>query len=210
MSDIHSVDQALTSSVEASQPAEQLQREHRRESRLTMGHGFSFTVMSAFFIVMMICLVAGVAIYRGVSTQHARTNDLRMQSGLLVNIVRMNDMADCVQRAAGPEGDALVLVTTLDSGTYETRVYLYQGAIVQEYAIAGRPFNPDNAVRVVESSSFGFDFRDGLVSMYTDDGCFQVAIRSAQAMDTPGATSNDTISAGAGAGAGGSAAGGGF
>ena len=143
-------------------------------------HGFSFAIMVVFFLVMMLALVAGAVIYRGVAASQARANDVRMESGLLTNLLRMGDMADAVTQAEGPEGPALVLVTTLPSGTYETRIYAYQGSIVQEYAIAGRPFNPENAVPIVESGTFAFSLHEGLVTITTDRGSFPMYFRSSQ------------------------------
>ena len=166
---------------------------------------FSFAIMVVFFLVMMLCLVAGVVIYRGVAASQAADNEVRMGSGLLTNLVRMGDMADAVQVGAGPEGEALVLVNTLPSGTYETRIYLYEGSVVQEYAIAGRPYNPEDAVALLESGTFGFAFEDGLLTVRTDAGEFCVAIRSAQdgrGAGTGGGTTGGTAS-GAGSGGGG-------
>ena len=171
----YNVDQAITLALEESQEAVQGSREPRRT-----GHIFTLALMAVFFLVMMGSLTAGATIYRNVASVRNQTDDLHLQSGLMVNIVRMNDMADAVTTAPGPEGEALVLVEELESGTYETRVYHYQGAIVQEYAIQGRPFNPDNAVKIVDSATFAFQFEDGLLSIQTDDGTFHAALRSQQ------------------------------
>ena len=147
---------------------------------LLSGQGFSFAIMAVFFIVMMLALVAGVAIYRGVAGERDAADRLRMESGFITNLVRAGDMADAVSVGAGPEGDALVLSTTLATGTYETRIYHYQGAIVQEYAFAGLPYDPELAVRIVDSDTFAFTFEDGLLTITTDDGDFCMALRSVQ------------------------------
>ena len=147
---------------------------------LLSGQGFSFAIMAVFFLVMMLALVAGVAIYRGVAAERDAADRLRMESGLITNLVRMGDMADAIAVGVGPEGDALVLSTTLSTGTYETRIYHCNGAIVQEYAFAGLPYDPELAVRVVESRTFAFTFADGLLTITTDDGDFCVALRSVQ------------------------------
>ena len=115
----------------------------------------------------------------------AQADDLHMQSGLLTNIVHVNDAADAVERGTGPEGDALVRVERIESGTYETRVYLHDGAIVQEYAISGRPYNPDGAIEITSSSTFEFDIEGSLLTLTTDDGTFNIALRSSQTADQP-------------------------
>ena len=171
MSDNFNIDYAVVSAFERSKVD---------QTKRGSGRTFTMILMAVFFILLMIGLAAGVTIYRGVATQHERTNNLHMQSGLLVNTVRMNDATDMVALGAGPEGDALVLVERLDSGTYETRIYQYEGDIVQEYAISGRPYKPENAVKLVTSDVFEFSYEDGVLSIMTDQGIFDVAIRSPQ------------------------------
>ena len=145
-------------------------------------HTFTIVLLAVFFVVMMGCLAAGASLYQGVARMQAQASDLHMQAGLLENIVRVNDAADALAVGEGPEGEALVLVERLESGTYETRVYLYEGAIVQEYAIAGRPYNPEDALKVVDSSLFEFSYDGGLVTIATDKGLWSIALRSTQSL----------------------------
>ena len=105
---------------------------------------------------------------------------MRLESGLLANSVHVADAANAVEVGAGPEGDALVLVERLDNGTYETRIYQYQGNIVQEYAIAGRDYSPDRAQVLAPSTTFEFSYEDNLLTVKTDQGSFDVALRSRQ------------------------------
>ena len=141
---------------------------------------FSIVLLAVFFVVMMGCLAAGAAMYRNVSHQYAQANDLHLQSGLLVNTIRMNDAADAFEVGEGPEGPAIVLVERLDLDTFETRIYQYEGAIMQEYAISGRPFNPAAGVKIIDSQTFTFTFDGKLISITTDMGTFDVALRSVQ------------------------------
>lgn len=155
--------------------------EHEREPiRISLNRVFTIALIAVFFLVMMVCLTAGVTIYRNVTVLQSNADTLHMESGLLVNLVRMNDDIDTVSMAAGPEGNALVLTERLESGTYETRIYRYEGAIVHEYAIAGRPIKPENAIVIVETGTFEFSYENGLVTFITDDGSFSAALRSDQ------------------------------
>lgn len=43
------------------------------------------------------------------------------------------------------DGPALVLRETLSSGVYETRLYRYDGVIMEEYALADAPYDPAKA-----------------------------------------------------------------
>jgi hypothetical protein len=71
-----------------------------------------------------------------------------------------------------------VLVERLRSGTYETRIYLYQGHVVEQYAVAAKPYEPEKATPIVPSETFSFSFEDGLLTITTDAGSAEVALRS--------------------------------
>ena len=73
-----------------------------------------------------------------------------------------------------------MVVETLDSGTYETRFYLYEGKIVQEYSLATNAYTPERATEVTESSSFDFSYSGGLLRVTTDQGTAEVALRYTQ------------------------------
>lgn len=143
----------------------------------------STVLLAVFFIVLMVGLSAGIGIFREVSGLQEATTAQQLRTGLLSNTVHMNDLHGAVGRGQGPEGDALVLTEELESGTYETRIYLYQHQIVQEYAIAGRAYNPERAEAIAESETFGFGYEDGLLTITTDEGTLSIALRSAQGGD---------------------------
>lgn len=142
---------------------------------------FTLLLMGVFFVALMGGLAAGANIYRSVAEVQADTNDLHIQSGLVANTVHVNDAADAVEAGQGPEGPALVLVERLETGTYETRIYEYQGTVYQEYAIAGNPYNPLSATALFESATFDYSFDGKLLTVTTDLGTFDVALRSGQA-----------------------------
>ena len=73
-----------------------------------------------------------------------------------------------------------MIVQNLDSGTYETRLYLYKGSIVQEYSLTGTKYTPSKASKVTESSSFAFTYDNGLLTVSTDQGTCEVALRHLQ------------------------------
>lgn len=77
------------------------------------------------------------------------------------------------------DGPALVLRETLPSGVYETRLYRYDGVIMEEYTLADAPYEPGKATPIVRSSVFDFSYRDGLLTIVTDAGEASVALRSA-------------------------------
>ena len=165
------VNYALVSAFERSKEPER----RRSSSRL-----FAVLLMGVFFIALMGMLAAGASIYRSVSDTKAYTDDVHVQSGFLSNAVHVNDTICSVDTGKGPEGPALVLVESLQTGTYETRIYLYEGTVYQEYAIAGKAYNPKSATPLFDSDTFEFAFDGELVTMKTDYGVLDVALRSKQ------------------------------
>ncbi len=143
-------------------------------------HVFSAIVMGVFFAALLLALIAGVLVYKHVTDVQTQANSQREGIGLVANAVRANDASGAIAVGQGPEGRSLVVVEKLASGTYETRFYLYQGKVLQEYSLAGSMYTPERASTVTESNSFDFTYSHGLLSVSTDQGTAEVALRSLQ------------------------------
>ena len=143
-------------------------------------HLFTILLLAVFFVVLMIGLAAGAAMYEAVANNQLDTNGARMQAGLLASSVRANDSANSIGTGQGPEGRALVLTDSNETGSYELRIYLYQGQIVQEYSVAGSEYTPARAQPLLASSSFDFEQYGNLLVIRTDQGATNIALRSSQ------------------------------
>ena len=141
---------------------------------------FTIALLIVFFIALMGALAAGVSVYQSTANTQSHTNNVRMQSGLMTSIVHANDTADAISQGSGPEGPALVLTEHLSTGDFEMRFYLYEGNIVQEYSLEGAAYTPGRAQALIPSETFGFTQSGNLVTITTDDGSFDVALRSMQ------------------------------
>lgn len=156
-------------------------RASRSEGRPSSVRVFLVTLLAFFFIVLMTGLVAGVMMYRSVAGDRVDTGAARMQSGLLASNIRANDMSGALGVGEGPEGRSLVMMKRdVDGGRYEVRVYLYQGNVVQEVAAAGAAYAPERAQKLFESGAFDFSLDGSLLSIRTDQGTTNVALRSRQ------------------------------
>lgn len=151
----------------------------KKDNRLS--RAFSILLFVVFVIADMLALVAGASAY-GSLTAMQNSNDTEIMTvGPLVSSVRANDTHGGIRKTMdGPEGEALVLVSTDAQGTYETRIYLYQNNIVQEYALAGSYYTPSKATVLAQSSTFSFEYHDGLLYIHTDAGTTMVALRNMQ------------------------------
>lgn len=157
------------------------ERSKAPEPGIGSSRAFTVVLLAVFFVVMMGGLAAGVSMYQAVANNQIDTNKARMQSGLLASNVHANDSANALGTGNGPEGRALVLTDTAEDGaSYETRIYLYKGNIVQEYSVAGAAYTPDRAQVLISSSTFDFELYGNLLVIHTDQGATNVALRSNQ------------------------------
>lgn len=117
----------------------------------------------------------------GVLSGSRSANDARRASLIYVTArLRAADGADAVTVAQGPHSDALVLA---DGSGYETRLYVYNGALVEEYAAENTDFMPAAAEKVADTKTFTV-VRDGAQYIITtDDGEAHVTLHSAGRAD---------------------------
>ena len=78
--------------------------------------------------------------------------------------------------AQAPKAPALLL---REEG-YETRIYLYEGCLVEEYAAAGSALAPQNAQIIARTGSFSAAAAGGLYTVTTDAGVVQVCLHSGE------------------------------
>lgn len=154
---------------------------HKIERGNGLQRGFSLLLFSVFVVVDLLALVSGTSSYGSLTKMQAKNDASIMTLGPIVSAVRANDTENGVRKSSdAPEGEALVLVESDSEGTYETRIYLYEGNIMQEYALAGSPYTPSKATVLAQSSTFSFTYDDGLLTVATDAGTTQIALRNRQ------------------------------
>lgn len=133
---------------------------------------------------LMIALLFATTIYGSINGERVKGDDNRAALNVIANSIRQADASEFVTSKVGPQGSALVLVEHTKNGDYETRFYLYNGVLLQEYAREGADFNPEDAVEIANLNDFAFEFDDSLITVKTDKGQVLVAIRS-DAVDDP-------------------------
>lgn len=162
----------------------------RRQREHDFGRVFTGLLFALFVATLLMAILAGTDVYRGLNREGDAADNQRLSLTLLANDVRANDQIDAVACAWVTEdgasdtrclldGPALVLRETLPSGVYETRLYRYDGVIMEEYALADAPYDPSKATAIVRSSVFDFSYGGGLLTIVTDAGQTSVALRAA-------------------------------
>jgi hypothetical protein len=170
-----------------------------------VGQYFTLLLFGVFVILLLMALWMGTEAFRAINAMQSTTDNARLALNSLQNRVKAFDEADAFSTAEGPEGPSIVFTYKLEAGDYETRLYLYQGALVQELAFSDDPYIPMTATKIVDTNTFSFEYEDGLLTVTTDQGTMNVALRSevgaadsAAAGAGEGASARATASAGEG------------
>lgn len=135
-------------------------------------------IFALFIICLLLVLIAGAKAYKSLVSADNATKVTRFAEGIFENSVRACDEAGSVKRGTAFEGDMLVLSQTTKAGVFETRFYLYQGTLMQEYVSQSSPLNPDLAVPVMQTQEFSFLYKNNLLTITTDEGTAEIAVRS--------------------------------
>ena len=135
---------------------------------------FAIIVLSLLFLVM-----TGTGLYSAVVDSQTRNREARAALSYLAARVHAADAAGAVSVGEGPEGAALLLRENADGETYETRIYLYEGALREEYGTADAALDPQESERIVDAKSFSVEqVRPGLLVVSTEYGSADIALRS--------------------------------
>lgn len=134
---------------------------------------FAIIVLSLLFLVS-----AGTGLYSAIVDSQTYNRQARAALSYLTARVHAADTADAVSIEAGPEGDALVLRENAGGEVYETRIYLYDGALREEYVPADFPLRPESAERIAVLERFSLsEERPGLLTASTEYGEIHIALR---------------------------------
>lgn len=145
--------------------------------------GFVFALFTLIIAGLLVMVLLTTAVYRGIIASGYTMDAQRSALAAVVTSIQASDAAGGIGTMEGPEGQVLVLRDASDGvgSAYETRIYLYDGELVEEYAASTAPLDPAGAMVLAQTTCFSFDFpADGLIRMTTDQGTRYVALRSAQ------------------------------
>ena len=117
---------------------------------------FAIIVLSLLFLVM-----TGTGLYSAVVDSQTRNREARAALSYLAARVHAADAENA------------------DGETYETRIYLYEGALREEYGTADAALDPQDSERIVDAKSFSIEqVRPGLLVVSTEYGSADIALRS--------------------------------
>lgn len=138
---------------------------------------FSVGLYAMILAAALLLTVFGGRLYAAV-TAAREENDLRRSTLAYVQTqIEAADAAGAVSILKGPEGDLLEL--TDSASGYATRIYLYEGALVEEFSPAEDSPDPARAQTICQADSFSVAaVNDSLISVTADGVRALAAVRS--------------------------------
>lgn len=138
----------------------------------------------ALFVLMLGCVLAltmfGARVYRALTDSQARNQTARASLTYVAARLHAADERNGVRIEHGAQGDVLILGEELDNTGYETRIYLHEGMLLEDYCAVGSESDPDFAQRVAQTDSFTITVEGNLISVTTGEGTVCVCLHSGE------------------------------
>ena len=116
-------------------------------------------LFGVFAACVLAVLLTGASAYRRLTQRDQAAYLRRTCVQYLATRVRQSDSRDCVAVENFDGADALVLKET--GGDYATRIYCYDGWLMELYAAADADMDPQDGEKVLELSSLSLSLEDG-------------------------------------------------
>ena len=116
-------------------------------------------LFGVFATCVLAVLLTGANAYRRLTQRDQAAYLRRTCVQYLATRVRQADSRDCVAVEDFDGGDALILMET--GGDYATRIYCYDGWLMELYAAADADMEPQDGEKVLELGSLTLSLEDG-------------------------------------------------
>ena len=136
-------------------------RQHRMDGLLAL------RLFAVFAACILAVLLSGAGAYRRLVDRDQGAYDSRTCIQYIATRVRQSDIAGSVEVVSFQGTNALALE---ESTGYVTRVYWYDGYLMELYAAADSDLAPEDGVKLLESEPVDFSLEDGLLTVKIDGG----------------------------------------
>lgn len=139
----------------------------------------------ALFVLMLGCVLLlamfGAQVYGALTQSQNRNKAVRASLSYVAARLRTADEAGAVSVEPGPQGDALILSDIGADTGYETRIYVYDGQLVEEYTAEQNEYDPASAQAVAQTDTFTVEKDGNLFTVTTDRGTVRVYLHTGEA-----------------------------
>lgn len=139
----------------------------KRAAQHHMDALMALILFGVFAACVLAVLLTGAGAYQRLTQRDRSAFDRRTAIQYIATRVRQSDIAGSVEVVSFQGTNALALE---ESTGYVTRVYWYDGYLMELYAAADSDLAPEDGVKLLESEPVDFSLEDGLLTVKIDGG----------------------------------------
>lgn len=120
-------------------------------------------IFCVFAVGILSVLLSGAGAYRRLTERDQLSYDSRTCAQYVATKVRQAPAPGSILLSAFGDGDALVITQEVDGTEYWTRIYCYDGWLMELFTIANGDFRPEDGEKILEVQSLTLTQKDGLL-----------------------------------------------
>lgn len=130
----------------------------------------AFLLFAVFAAGVFGVLLGGAQSYRRLTRRDAAAYDSRTCTQYLATRLRQTQSSAGVQIVSFGGGNALLIPETLDGEAYVTRIYCYNGWLMELYSVADGEFSPEDGEKILPASDLEVSRQQDLLLIGITDG----------------------------------------
>ena len=135
------------------------------QKQLKTGSFLALMIFGVFAACVLLVLLMGADAYQRMTERDRMTYEERTAVQYLTTRVRQSDGAEGVAVIDFQGLDALVLREKTEDEVYETRLYCYDGWLMELYASADAELSPSDGGRILQAKEMDLSMEDGLLQV---------------------------------------------
>lgn len=143
-------------------------KDYKNERSLSMVA--ALLLFAVFAIGVLAVLLSGAESYRGLTQRDDASYDSRTCAQYLASKIRQAPDPNAVGISDFGGADALQIAQSIEGEIYVTRIYCYQGWLMELFSTAEGEFSPEDGEKVLPASSFSVTQQRDLLLISITDG----------------------------------------
>ena len=122
-------------------------------------------VLAVFAVGILGVLLGGASAYRRLTQRDQEVYDRRTATQYLTTKLRQAPGSGAVSMGSFGDGDALVITEKWEAVTFATRIYCYEGWLMELYSLADGEFSPADGQKIVPMDSIRTEEQGSLLKL---------------------------------------------
>lgn len=127
-------------------------------------------LFGVFAVCVLMVLLTGADTYHRLNRRDQSAYDARTAAQYITTKVRQTDWLDCVSVERFGDGDALVLADDIDGERYVTRVYTYDGYLMELFSALEDEMAPEDGERLMPLEGLAVSMIDRRLDITCGEG----------------------------------------